>query len=331
MKTYGLIGIHDCRVDTNPGGHFIIDGIRWLIRQIDPSAVILPIDLFEDDVAGWETALAQADILLLCGNPRFNLDEREVYWDTDIWHRITQARDAGIPFIDAWAGAAHPLPVVEASEMVEAIAAIPKTKTILSFEKGAELCIARDRVASELLRSCNENTELLPCSTWYAAAQFGIVSESKDRHCITLRKMPGYSWIIDAALALQNQLQRELPTYLLAHSHQDYEWVQARRNVTNLLCIADPESLLRFYSRVDKLLSYRIHASIPALSLGARVCNVSIDSRSLTVDEFGIESIPFTRMNEPDFQPQFSKCKSPPDAQRAFDALRAAFEGALSC
>ena len=329
MTTYGLIGTHRGLANCNPGGRFIVDGIRWLIRQIDSNAIFLPVEMMEEDASGWDMVLAQADVLLLCGNPRFNLDERGVYWDLGIWRRITQACDAGIPFIDAWAGAAHPFPLLEPATMAEAIASLRKTKTILSYESRAAFCIARDRVAEELLKSCNEKVALLPCSAWHAIAEHGIVAEEKDCHCITLRHMPGYPWIIDRALAIQRELQQERPAYILTHEAADYHWIKARRQVLNLLCISDASSLLRFYARVDKLLSFRIHASIPALSLGARVCNVSMDSRSLTVNEFSIPSIPFTDLEDPEFRPRFSRCTSPPGAQQAIDVLQTIFQRVL--
>lgn len=331
MTTYGLVGTHSGLTTVNPGCRLITDGIRWLIRQIDPHAIFLPVEMMEDDASGWDMVMAQADVLLLCGNPRFNLDERGVYWDLGIWQRITQACDAGIPFIDAWAGAAHPFPLLKTGIMAEAIASLRKTKTILAYESRAAVCIARDSVANELLRSCNENTVLLPCSAWHAIAEHGIVAEEKSCHCIALRHMPGYPWIIDRALAIQRALQQERRTYILTHAAADYGWIKARRQIPNLVCISDAPSLLRFYARVDKLLSFRIHASIPALSLGARVSNVSMDSRSLTVDEFGIPSIPFTDLEDPEFQPRFSSCTSPPDAQQAIDVLQTTFERLLSC
>lgn len=329
MTIYGLIGTQNRTANINPGCHYITDGIRWLIRRIDPTAQFLPIEMLEDDPAGWDVALSQTDILLLCGNPRFNLDKRGVYWDQDIWRRIVQATDAGIPFIDAWAGAAHPFPLCDDQEMVDAIAAIPKTKMILAHESRAALCIARDRITAQLLEGHNDNTVLLPCSAWYACAEYGVAPAPKDCHCIALRMMPGYPWIIDRALAIQAALERELPTYIVAHLPEDYWWIKARRDVPNLLCLPDATSLLRFYARVDKLLSFRIHASIPALSLGTQVCNVSIDSRSLTVGEFGIESIPFTDLSDPEFLPPYTGCKVIPETQATLDVLKAAFERVL--
>lgn len=321
MATYGLIGAHNPLADGNPGCRFITDGIRWLIRQIDPAAVFMPVELLHEDAAGWSSVLNQADALLLCGNPRFNLDPTRVYCDFGIWRNVLDAVDANIPFIEAWAGAAHPFPLSDVATMAQEIASLKKIETILGHESRAACCIARDKVAYTLLGAANPNAKLLPCSTWHAAAEHNITSQEKDRHCITLRKMPGNSWIIDRALELQRELEDELPTYVLVHSTADRRWVATRRRVHNLLCITDAESLLRFYARVDKLLSLRIHGSIPALSLGARVCSLSMDSRSLAVDEFGISSVPFLEFRDPSFLPRFARCLAPPDPNISVSVL----------
>ena len=96
------------------------------------------------------------------------------------------------------------------------------------------------------------------------------------------------------------------------HSVDDLRWVlSVNDNVKDIVCIEDPESLLRFYAGVDRLLSFRLHATIPALSVGVKVCNVYMDSRYLTTDIFGIPSVDFTALQDKSFIPEFTSCDSP--------------------
>ncbi|GAH69767.1 unnamed protein product, partial [marine sediment metagenome] len=46
----------------------------------------------------------------------------------------------------------------------------------------------------------------------------------------------------------------------------------------------------------DKVISIRLHASIPALSLGCKVINLSIDTRSDALELFNISSVPYTEL-----------------------------------
>jgi hypothetical protein len=84
------------------------------------------------------------------------------------------------------------------------------------------------------------------------------------------------------------------PCHVVVHSYADWKWAERLRP----LCLSDPAELLEFYSRVDRMHSFRLHASIPALSLGANVTDYAIDSRCLTLEPFGVASVPFTRFGQ---------------------------------
>jgi hypothetical protein len=58
-----------------------------------------------------------------------------------------------------------------------------------------------------------------------------------------------------------------------------------------VLLVTHPRELLRLLARAARVLSFRLHASIPALSLGCEVADVAFDARSLTLRLFGVESI----------------------------------------
>lgn len=310
-------------VTGNPGWFFITDGMKWLMRQVDPAVTFLPVDMIRPDEAGWRIVMQQADCVILAGNPRFNWTEATTYWDWDVWRPILKAIEAGIPFVDGWAGGSHPPPLRRLDEMVAALARLRKTQQLLEFEAKAGLCIARDAVAYHLLRRANSRTYLLPCSSWFAARWHHVAASRKDCHAINVRCVPGEEWIVDRLVALQRVLSHERPTYLIAHAYGDYAWAKSvRPDIPNLILSNDPESLLRLYARVDKLLSFRLHATIPALSLGARVCDMAIDSRSLAVREFGVHSTPYTDLRRADFEPRFQPAANEPDMTAIGRVLR---------
>jgi hypothetical protein len=45
------------------------------------------------------------------------------------------------------------------------------------------------------------------------------------------------------------------------------------------------------YARVERVLSFRIHAAIPAAAAGCQVGVVAVDSRAMTCAEFGLPII----------------------------------------
>jgi len=225
MATYGLITPCVRPSQRNPGSQFITDGIRWLVRQIDSAARFIPVDLLAHDPDGWALIEKQADAIIVCGNPRFNTNPTGVYCDLGVWPSILNASDSGIPFIEAWLGAAHPFPLVDTVEMAQTILKVKKTHTILSHQRRAAFHITRDQVAQQVMQRADVNSTLLPCSTWWAAAWHDVSPRPKDKHCITLRKMPGHPWIIDRALDVQRQWEQERPTFIVTHTLEDYRAV----------------------------------------------------------------------------------------------------------
>jgi len=244
------------------------------------------VDLIADDPEGWEIAAQQADKVVLCGNPRFNRTESKVYWDWDIWRRIAES---GIPFIDAWAGSACPFSEYSTpEEMATKLLAVAKNRRVLQYEAKAERIIARDKTTELLCKTVNPNTVLLPCSSQYARLEYRVEPEAKQYHAIVVREMPGNEWILAKAQRLKDRLKN---CFIVAHSYDAWKWASS----LSPICISDPLELLRFYARVDELHSFALHASIPALSLGARVTHYAIDSRADILKPFGLASMPFTQ------------------------------------
>jgi hypothetical protein len=304
--------------DSNPGWHFITAGIEHLVRLADPEAVFVEVNMLAPDPA-WHVAQARCKGMFFCGNPRLNASEGKAFWDWNVWERIRRLTDCGIPLIDAWAGAAHPLPLPPLAKMVACISSLEKSKAILEHEKVAKLCIARDALAFELMKVVNPNTVLWPCSTWWAAAEMHVAPEEKKHNLIVVRRLG--DWQIAFVKKWFDRLSAERLTHIVTHCYQDWEWFSKRLPQLPIDCVTHPRSLLRLLAQTDKLISFRTHASIPALSLGARVADVAIDSRSLTLAVLGVTCDPVDVAVRADWEPRFQTCNAP-DAQPIIDGLR---------
>lgn len=281
----------------NPGCHFITMGVKYWLRQLDPTATFFTVDMLQDDPSGWEVVMSQADKLILCGNPRFNGTEAKVFWDWDIWGRINQAIDKGIPFIDAWAGSAWEyswrfgVQPETPAQITARLLKIKKNCDILKHEARAELLIARDHATEIMFKTVSDKVQLLPCCSFNAAKWCEIESQKKDINAIVIRSMPKQEWLIERLKKIQAFWK---PCLIVSTTCNDWLWAKNAGLATTL--INDPLDLLHLYSRVGVLHSFRLHASIPALSLGAKVRNFETDSRAATLSLFDIQSVPFTTL-----------------------------------
>jgi len=299
---------------TNPGSSLITDGVKYLIQQADRNAVFFNVNLLQHDEATWEYALKEADAIVLCGNPRFNLTEETEYWDWDVWSWIHKAIQAGIPIADLWAGASYTLPLRSINEMADSILEVKKNQRVLEYEQRVDLKIARDQLAQRVLLHSGGNVYRFPCSSWWAKDYHKVTPREKQIHCVTPTALHIRDWpeLLPAVLRMQARLSVEKPTYVIVHDIQEYRWISQKcPEIKNLLCIYNHKDLLQFYAGVDKLISFRVHASIPALSLGAQVCHLSIDSRSIALDEFEVSSVNYEEIANEHFAPTFHRATAP--------------------
>src|SRR3546814_10493166 len=114
--------------------------------------------------------------------------------------------------------------------------------------------------------------------------------------CFLIIRRPPRSKRTDTLLpytTLFRSLQsRMAPCEVIAINWNDYEW--AISNGIDATLISDAGSLLRTYARCNMVVSLRVHAAIPAASLGCEVALLAIDSRALITEPFGIPISPFT-------------------------------------
>src|SRR3546814_16229471 len=97
-----------------------------------------------------------------------------------------------------------------------------------------------------------------------------------------------------------------------------YEW--AISNGIDATLISDAGSLLRTYARCNMVVSLRVHAAIPAASLGCEVALLAIDSRALITEPFGIPISPFTDLQSGVIPP--AAFAAIPDTRAAIETLR---------
>lgn len=280
---YALVTSVAVSENINPGSHIITAGIRHWLRQQDHEATFITVNMLAPDPQGWQRA-KHADKIVFCGNPRFNETEKTTYWDWDVWTNILAT---GKPFIDAWAGSAVAFQKAYNHENVAArLAKVEKNKRILEMQSKAECVIARDEATALLTGGM-----LLPCSSYYAATEYGVRPQIRTTNAITVRNMPGDEWLLDVWAKLKARLE---PCLIIAHSIHDYRFAERLKP----MLISDPLELLKVYATVKKLHSFRLHASIPACSLGCKVTNYYTDYRGQTCNAFpAINNVPFTTLH----------------------------------
>lgn len=281
----------------DPGVTFITHGCKHLISLADPDAYFFHISNTSYSKPDWDILFDQADCLILSGNPLYDPTDIEVYWNFEIWDHVMEAHSRGIPIADLWGYSSHPLPVPDLEIMADRMLKTHRTKRLLEIQSRFDLIITRDLCAQVIASSMRQDVDALPCCSFWSHLYFNVKPRPRTFNAVTLRYMKGQEWILEPLHALSQILAKEKPTFIVCHTRYEYLWAREHLpQIQNLICIYDPISLLNFYSRCDKVISIRLHASIPALSLGCKVINLAIDTRSQALDLFNIPSIPYTEL-----------------------------------
>lgn len=286
----------------NPGTQFIHYGIQHVISEVDPKAVFFSVcqdGYIEEE---WRCVKEQADVLIFGGGPRINSNPKATcFCDWDIWSYVSMAMDWGIPVWDIAAGATHYLPLpAAASTMALRMIGIPKVMQILTYYSGVQLITTRDPVITEIFKRSKMRAYLLPCIAYWSREYWGIEpSVEKKYNVVTIRRILGHEqYLAPKIMKAFHGLLSEKETKLIAHVEDDATWFrEAAQKYTGrtpfVEVINDPKYLTGFYAAADKVISFRLHGSVMALSMGAKVLNVAIDSGSFCLDQFDVESIYF--------------------------------------
>lgn len=297
MHIYYLICPNSVGLNYNPGVSFISYGCRYLIKQADPEALFIPVSNIIHSQASWDILLEQADCLVLPGGSLFDPSDISVYWNDQVWAHISQAINKGILFADLWGYASYPFPPQSVLKSAADILAQPRTLRVLEVQKKAACVIPRDILAENIISTILPDVKALPCASFWSPDFFHIKSSLRLYNAVSVYPISRDRWFAESLYNISQVLSKEKPTFLICHTNLEYQWLRSFfPNATNIKCLFDPISLLDFYRKCYKVVSTRLHATIPAYALGCKVIYISFDSRSLALDQFGIPSVPYTSL-----------------------------------
>jgi hypothetical protein len=326
-----LVAPSDTACTSNAGAHMITAGIRQIVQDARRDASFVIVDMLQDHAEQWAAARA-CDAVILCGNPRFSVSDFDAWWECGIWDRISACMDAGVRVIDGWGGACVGLDVPDdLDDQVQELLAIPRTRRVLKVARRLHGAITRDPLAARLYRLAGvEEVHEAPCSSWFARWNLGF---RWDEHASTvpaaiiLLAMRGHEWAPEALQRLAANLADEhgTPAPFVATCWDDYAWAE-EVGLQPVLPVMDPQSLLRLYARTERLVSFRIHASIPAASLHRPVCTLAVDTRVSALAPFGLPAQPFTEIRSPEFAPRFGEAREPD-----YSAIVSTMRNLLTC
>jgi len=290
----------------NPGHNMITAGIITLLKKTSPNIIFSYIDMMKPDPPGFEHATKNADLIVLCGNPRFNGTEKTVYWDNELFNHLKALSKAGKLIIDGWAGSAYPLPLPPDNQMVNSLLKIKKNQRMIDCLRYFSLVIARDIITWDILNKSKVPAAYLPDCSFWARHFYNIFDEDKTINAIVAFRGDGNPRIVRGIQRIQQRLNEELPCYVICVNNPDYKWYTdtAGRN-SRIVKINNAETLLKTLATAKRVLSARVHLSIPAVSVDCQVAHISIDSRSLTLDPFKIPTFPLDELYNKDFFPKF--------------------------
>lgn len=274
--------------DANPGWYMITAGIRALTRHAMGGCDFIPIDMIDDRAAHWAAA-ATCDAAILCGNPRFTLSD-PAFWECGIWDRLLQLQAGGVRVIDGWAGSAYSIGTGKTiDEMAEEIGSLPRNVEYLKTAAAMHGRITRDPLMQRIYERAGIPSTLLPCSSYWVPSQVPTPIERRGRDAIVVVALHGQPQVGHALRAIRKDMSGARPVDVIASTLNDYRWCLAE-GMRDAILLPDPESLLERYGRYRNVLALRIHAAIPAASVGCAVHAVAIDTRALTCEQFGIET-----------------------------------------
>lgn len=285
MARYALITQTPDSDNINPGSTLIANGIEYLISRADRNADFFFVCQDHYITEEWDAIRHSADYLIFAGGPRINSHPTStLYCDFDIWDHISQAMDLGVKVMDLFVGATHYLPLRDKNEMVKTLITIPKNEKVLTNYRDMKCVIARDELMQMILcRVLDYDVPHLPCASMYAKDHFKVKGAlEKEYHAVVFRKLPGNEWLIPKLCEAADDFQKEdgKPCHFIAHTEADKKWISEMYPLISngVKVLGDSREMVEFYAKADRVLSLRLHASIPALSLGARVTNVGVDS-----------------------------------------------------
>lgn len=306
MNTYFFLTSPRVGPDLNAGSHLISDSVKALVHLADPEAVLQDITLFSYRSVDWKIMIDQAKGIFLCGNPRFAPGEHPYYWCTELLEQMKEAQATGIKIGDLFLGSAFPIPTLPTVSMAEELLKSERNKKTQKMLAAFDMVVTRDPLSQEICLRSFDHATLFPDSTFWAKDFYHVQPGAKKHNCVTAPSLNCTPWLLKKLFEISKQLAEEKTTYFLCHAKNEY-WLAKKTipNIKNLIIIYDPDALLRFYADTDKLVSCRLHGSIPALSFGVDVLNIAVDSRAFAYDQFGFKSVQYIDLKDKDIPLKF--------------------------
>src|SRR5690606_26462799 len=135
--------------------------------------------------------------------------------------------------------------------------------------------------ARRVLRDAGVSAVRLPCSSWWAARELNVgpvegwlpsfdEPTPPTRRRRVLVPIRGVDPDVLAGLAETREI--------VAVTQADADWCAGQGLASTMVCA--PFRLLLLFAECEEVVSFRLHAGIPAASVGARVVLAAIDSRA---------------------------------------------------
>lgn len=325
MHVYYLICPVSIGFNYNPGVSLISYGCRYLIKQADPDAFFIPVSNTSHSQPTWGLLFKQADCLVLPGGSLYDPGDISVYWNDTIWKHIAAAQAHGIPFADLWGYTSYRFPSKPTQQATADILSQPRNRRTLKVQRKAALIITRDSLTQHIASTVRGDVHALPCASFWSPNFFNIKPLQPLYNAVSVFPITRDKWFADALYDIAQHLSKDKPTFLICHTNPEYQWFHSfHPNATNIKCLYDPSSLLDFYARCDKIVSTRLHATIPAFALSCKVAYIAFDSRSLALDLFNIPSIPYTDLRHGAIPFKYTSLTNtkPPDPQPFINLFR---------
>ena len=199
-------------------------------------------------------------------------------------------------------------PTLNIPSFVERLCSSSITKFITKNFKLYDLIISRDLLTYRVLSRLKIENHLLIDSVFYSPYYYKINTSNEFINVVVPRHIPPHNArIIDTFKKFDKFV-------VLTHDITDFN--AYKEHFSNIICVNNPKSLVEMYSRASTVISLRVHGSVLATFFGAKVANISMDSRSNILSSVGIRStsinnlktLSFNRINiKPYLENNFNK------------------------
>lgn len=290
----------------DPGCTFIRWGARYILNLFDPDAIIMPLSDANKDPAAWDTMRHQKSILCLSAIPHYFISDVKCFWDWTIWDLAAAALNAGHTVIDLAGYSKLNLPPTDHQTATSSLLAHPRTHRTLNVQKRFAIIITRDLLSCHVASTINPASYHLPCTAFFAKQYAHTPPGAKYYNVVTLRRIDSSPWTTTRLAEIAQQHMSDLPVRYICHTLRDYDYCRPHLpTLADCHLVYDPATLLNIYSHTSRLLSLRLHASIPAISLGAQVCNIALDTRSAALTDLGVPCQTLAHLARDPFIPYF--------------------------